>query len=173
MRAATQITEPLIRDCINRAVTDVFKSMVGREPVLAGEAPPQGKKSLSASALNRPQVVGKVGFVGEASGLIYLHLDLEFARVCTRLMLGMSDAELDEAGDEVINDAVGELTNMTVGGFKNGLGAAGHPCKFTIPSILRSTDFSIEPTSSGVRHIYTFECTEHRIVADILMKPNE
>jgi len=85
----------------------------------------------------------------------------------------MTEAELDEAGDEVINDAIGELTNMTVGGFKNGLCDAGHPCKLTIPSILRGTNFSIEPISSAMRHVYHFDCEEHQVVADILMKQDE
>jgi chemotaxis protein CheX len=118
-------------------------------------------------------VVGTVGFIGEANGLVYLHFDLAYARNCTKQLLGMSESELDEAGDEVINDAIGELTNMTVGGFKNGLCDAGHPCKLTIPSILRGTNFSIEPISSAIRHVYHFDCEEHQIVADILMKQDE
>jgi chemotaxis protein CheX len=40
----------------------------------------------------------------------------------------------------------------------------------TIPSILRGSNFSIEPISDAIRHIYHFECDEHRVVADILMK---
>lgn len=171
MPAATQITEALIRDYIKRAVTDVFKTMIGREPKFSTTAPNQGGKSHPSS--NRPQVVGTVGFIGEANGLVYLHLDLEFARSCTRQLLGMTEAELDEAGDEVINDAIGELTNMTVGGFKNGLCDAGHPCKLTIPSILRGTNFSIEPISSAIRHVYYFDCEEHQVIADILMKQDE
>jgi chemotaxis protein CheX len=168
--SAVQITEALIREHINRAVRHVFKIMVGREPTFAGEAGlVRGRASLS----NRPQVVGTVGFVGECNGLIYLHLDLAFAKACTRHMLGMTEAELDTAGDEVINDAIGELTNMTVGSFKNGLCDAGHPCKLTIPSILRGTNFSIEPISSAVRHVYYFDYAEHRVVADILMKNEE
>ena len=122
---------------------------------------------------NRPQVVGTVGFVGDINGLIYLHLDLAFARICTSHLLGMTEKELEAAGDDVINDAIGELTNMTVGGFKNGLCDAGYPCKLTIPSILRGTNFSIEPVSSAVRHVYLFDCAEHRVVADILMKAED
>jgi chemotaxis protein CheX len=171
MPAATQITEALIREYINRAVTDVFKTMIGREPKFSTAVPTQGGKSHPPS--NRPQVVGTVGFIGEANGLVYLHFDLAYARNCTKQLLGMSESELDEAGDEVINDAIGELTNMTVGGFKNGLCDAGHPCKLTIPSILRGTNFSIEPISSAIRHVYHFDCEEHQIVADILMKQDE
>jgi chemotaxis protein CheX len=121
----------------------------------------------------KPQVVGTVGFLGDINGLIYLYFEDGFAKDCTGHLLGMSAAEVTEAGDEVINDAIGEITNMTVGGFKNGLCDAGYPCMLTIPSILRGTNFSIEPISSAVRHVYHFDCAEHRVVADILMKPSE
>jgi len=120
-----------------------------------------------------PLVVGTVGFIGEANGLIYLYFDQAFARVCTCQLLGMTEADLDEAGDEVINDAIGEMTNMTVGSFKNGLCDAGYPCKLTIPSILRGSNFSIEPISSAQRHIFRFESGGHRLVTDILMKVGE
>jgi chemotaxis protein CheX len=172
MSATAEITETLIRDYINRAVTDVFKTMLGREPTFTAQEP-RGPGPIAPPDGHRPQVVGTVGFIGDINGLIYLHLDLAFARLCTCHLLGMTEAELDEAGDEVINDAIGELTNMTVGGFKNGLCDAGYPCKLTIPSILRGSNFSIEPISSAVRHIYYFDCAEHRVVADILMKSDE
>jgi chemotaxis protein CheX len=173
MPAAVEISEGLIREYINRAVTDVFKTMVGREPTFSPTPETVRGRALIVAEPQRPQVVGTVGFVGEINGLIYLHLDLAFARSCTCQLLGMSEAELDAAGDEVINDAIGELTNMTVGSFKNGLCDAGHPCKLTIPSILRGTNFSIEPISSAVRHVYYFDCAEHRVIADILMKQDE
>lgn len=171
MPAATEINEPLIRDFITRAVTNVFKTMIGREPSVSADTDALIGKPVPVT--DRPQIVGTVGFIGECNGLIYLHLDLAFARMCTRLLLGMNEVELDEAGDEVINDAIGELTNMTVGSFKNGLCDAGHPCKLTIPSILRGTNFSIEPISSVVRHSFYFSCGEHRLVAEILIKQDD
>jgi len=170
---AVEITEALVRENITRAVKDVFKIMVRREPTYSGQADLSRGRASVFPQPNGPQVVGTVGFVGECNGLIYLHLDLAFAKVCTRHMLGMSEQELDAAGDEPINDAIGELTNMTVGSFKNGLCDAGHPCKLTIPSILRGTNFSIVPISSAVRHVYTFDYAEHRVVTDIVMKNDE
>ena len=167
------ITEAVIRENICRAVGQVFKIMVGREPNSMIEAQLVRGRNAVFPQPNRPQVVGTVGFVGECNGLIYLYLDLGFAKACTRHMLGMSESELEFAGDEPINDAIGELTNMTVGSFKNGLCDAGHPCKLTIPSILRGTNFSIEPISTAVRHVYRFDYGEHCVVADILMKNDE
>lgn len=170
---STEITEALIRENINRAITDVFKTMVGREPTSAAAPQTIRNQPLLVADTQRPQVVGTVGFLGDINGLIYLHLDLGFARLCTCHLLGMTEPELDDAGDEVINDAIGELTNMTVGSFKNGLCDAGFPCKLTIPSILRGTNFSIEPISSATRHVYHFDCADHRVIADILLKNDE
>ena len=173
MPAVVQISEPLIREYIKRGVNDVFKTMVGRAPAFIDQAPMKNGRPDLGPESNRPQVVGTVGFIGDINGLIYLHLDLAFARQCTCSMLGMSEAELEAAGDEVINDAIGELSNMTVGSFKNGLCDVGYPCKLTIPSILRGTNFSIEPISSATRHVYYFEYEKHRLVADILLKNDE
>lgn len=175
MPAAAEINEPLIREYITRAVSDVFKTMLGRVPAFIGNTPqPMGSAAPVATSDNmKHYVVGTVGFIGEVNGLIYLYLEDSFARLCTSQLLGMSDAELTAAGDEVINDAIGELTNMTVGGFKNGLCDAGYPCKLTIPSILRGSNFSIEPISSATRHTYNFDSGGHKLVADILLKAGD
>ncbi len=178
MPAAAEINEPLVREYITRAVCDVFKTMLDREPTLGGcsEVPANGGLSAPNAGPARgsvPYVVGTVGFLGEVNGLIYLYLEDHFARLCTCHLLGMTDQELQDAGDEVINDAIGELTNMTVGSFKNGLCDAGFPCKLTIPSILRGSNFSIEPISSATRYIYHFEFNGHRVAADIILKTDE
>lgn len=177
MPAVQDITEHLIRDNIHRAVRDVFKTMLGHElepaPIAEAAGSPTWPPIGTARESDRPHVVGIVGFIGEANGLIYLYLDLDFARHCTRHLLGMTPQELDDAGDEVINDAVGEITNMTVGSFKNGLCDAGYHCKLTIPSILRGSNFCIEPISSASRQIFNFTCGGHRVVADILLKMDE
>ena len=176
MPAAAEINEPLIREYITRAVSDVFKTMLGRVPAFVGSTPQPSGSTASAITSNQDRqlyVVGTVGFIGEVNGLIYLYLEEPFARLCTCQLLGMSEKELEGSGDEVINDAIGELTNMTVGGFKNGLCDAGYPCKLTIPSILRGRNFSIEPISDSQRFIYTFETEGQRLVADILLKCGE
>jgi len=172
MPATQEISEALIRENITRAVSEVFKTMLGREAelcVLTDQTscwppiPVDGQNSI-------PQIVGTVGFLGDANGLIYLYLDVPFARIATCQMLGMTEEEIDEAGDEVINDAIGELTNMTVGSFKNGLSDAGFPCRLTIPTILRGSNFSIEPIAEVQRYIYKFQSAGQSIVTDILLK---
>jgi chemotaxis protein CheX len=137
--APTEITPTLLRENIDRAAGDVFQTMLGLVPNLVDvtelsprhdriplpEVSPGGRTSL---------VVGAVGFLGENNGLTSRYLDETFARLSTGQILGMTATELINAGDERVNDAVGEITNMTVGRFKNGLCEAGFPCILTTPS---------------------------------------
>ena len=176
MPALQEISDSLIRDQIVRAVPDVFKTMLGLSAVLIersdGRAEPWPPLSPVPSEA-KPHIVGTVGFLGDACGLIYIYMEQAFAAQCTASLLGMTAEELSEAGDEAVNDAVGELTNMIVGVFKNGLCDSGFSCKLTIPSILRGSDFCVASTGASRRFIYSFEVTGRRVVADILLKTDE
>jgi chemotaxis protein CheX len=171
MSAILEIDESLIRSHITRAVADVFETMLSRTVELCQD--PHERVADTCEAVGKVQVVGTVGFVGDFSGLIYLHFDLEFARLCTCHLLGITVAELEEAGDEAINDAIGELTNVTVGSFKNRLCDSNFHCRFTVPSILRGARFSVEPLRSAQRHTYRFRCAGTYVVADIMMKSGD
>ena len=176
MPTIDQISETMFRETITRAVQDVFKTMLSKTATLADTADSvvtENSQWEHPVQITGQQVVGTVGFIGDISGLIYIYLDAAFANEIASHMLGMTPAELEEAGDEVVNDAVGELTNMTVGTFKNQLADKGFPCKLTIPSILRGSNFSIEPISSATRRIYRFKIGEHQLVADLLMKTGD
>ncbi|MBL9206857.1 MAG: chemotaxis protein CheX [Opitutaceae bacterium] len=169
MPTIERISEVVFRETINRAVQDVVKTMLNQNAVFHSESE-AAHTSSSPIEIEGQQVVGTVGFIGDINGLIYLYLGSEFAALSASHLLGMTREELDEAGDEVVNDAIGELTNMTVGAFKNQLCDRGFACKLTIPSILRGSNFSIEPISSAIRRIYRFDIGNHRLVADLLMK---
>jgi chemotaxis protein CheX len=166
MPATEEIAESLIRENIIRAVGDVFKTMLGQSVQFKGVDSSPTKHVIASGQ----QIVGTVGFIGDINGLIYLYIEEDFAAKCTREMLGMSDAEFAESGAESVNDAIGEITNMVVGSFKNGLCDAGYPCKLTIPSILRGSSFSVEPIKTSLRHVYAFDNGGHQITADILLK---
>ena len=171
------ITESVMRENMCRAVADVFKTMINRTAgfVKAGiQSAGQPLSPVDVTAKGTPpHVVGMVGFTGDINGLIYLYFDLDFARQCTCELLDMSGMELDQAGDDVVNDAIGELTNMIVGSFKNRLCDAGHPCKLTIPSILRGSNFCVAPTGPTERQISHFDCAGHRVVTDIFLQAGE
>jgi len=170
MPALQDIAENVFQDTVTKAVQDVFSTMMGRPAVpvaIISGTPPDSIE------LEYPHVVGTVGFIGAVNGLIYLYLDVAFAQECAGQLLGMNPQELAEAGDEVVNDAIGEITNMTVGTFKNQLSDRGFPCRLTIPSILRGSRFSIEPISSATRRIYRFDIGGHTLTADLLMQTGD
>jgi chemotaxis protein CheX len=170
MAATQEINDTVFRETITRAVQEVFKTMLGKTAEIVPSEPTGHVTTLELEA---PHVVGTVGFIGSINGLIYLYLEAPFAREAAAAMLGMSLGEVDEAGEDVINDAIGELTNMTVGTFKNQLSDKGYPCRLTIPSILRGSNFTIEPISSATRRLYRFTVGSHRLTADLLMQPGD
>jgi chemotaxis protein CheX len=167
MTAVTaQITDSVIHDSIVRAVESVFKTMIGREIIFVEKT-----NTPAATAADwTSQIFGNVGFVGDASGLIYLCLTEDFASDLTGRILGMSPAEVEMNGSEVVTDAIGEVTNMTVGGFKNTLCDLGHSCKLTLPTIVRGRNLSVAAIKSATRYVFHFDCAGQRLVADIQMK---
>jgi chemotaxis protein CheX len=177
MPTAEKIPESLIATNINRAVTDVFKTMLRRGITSVGSE--RGHEATPWPPLPArpkpeiPLIVGMVGFIGDVDGFTYVYMDEPFAKQCVGSMIGISPEEAAALSEPDIKDAIGELTNMIVGSFKNGLCDMGFPCKLTIPSILIGCDFSVGPTSAAERYIYVFDCGGNRVVADILMKSEE
>lgn len=176
MPTIDSISEDIFQETMNRAVQDVFRTMLSTPANLihgSSAASSDGSPWKHPVDISGAQIVGTVGFIGDISGLIYLYFSANFSKFVAGQMLGMTPEEIDEAGDEVVNDAIGEVTNMTVGGFKNQLCDQGFPCRLTIPSILRGSNFSIEPVSGATRRTYTFEVQGHHLVTDLLMKNSD
>jgi chemotaxis protein CheX len=169
MPAVEEISESLIRENITSAVGDVFKTKMGRTVAPLPAETPETRDAGSGG----PQVVGTVGFIGDVNGLVYLYFDESFATQCTAQILGMNSLELQARGEDVVNDAIGELTNMVVGSFKNALCDAGYPCKLTIPSILRGRNFCIQSTRMAERRSYRFVSGGQRVVTDIIIKSGD
>ncbi|HXP62274.1 MAG TPA: chemotaxis protein CheX [Dongiaceae bacterium] len=113
-------------------------------------------------------VAGSVGFIGDVNGIVYIHVTAPFARSLAGRMLGM--AETDLGGDEMVNDVVGELTNMIVGSVKSRLCDSGLSCVLTIPSIVRGQNFSFEPVGSSERRVLGFCCGDDTILAELFIK---
>ncbi len=166
MADRTQITDSLIHDSIVRSLEHVFRTMLHYEVSLAEETAATAVSDLGVQR----QVVGVVGFVGLANGVIYLCFPEDFAKIATGRILGISLPEVEMHGVEALNDAIGELTNMTVGGFKNALCDVGFPCKLTLPTIVRANNLSLGAVKTSACHVFRFDCLGHRVVADIQMK---
>jgi chemotaxis protein CheX len=116
-------------------------------------------------------VASSVGFIGRLTGVVYLHTTAAFAKRITGLMLGLQDHEIE--GDEMVNDAMGEIANMVVGNLKSCLSDRGMPCVLTIPSVVRGSSFSIEAVSSTEGRVFAFSCNPDQMLVELLIKATE
>jgi chemotaxis protein CheX len=166
MAIASPIPDTLVQDSIIRAVKSVCTTMLKRDAGFVERSPDVAYDGFK----EKPHVFGSVGFVGKIDGIVYLCIPDDFAHDAATRMLGMSAAELEMSGSGTIKDVVGEITNMTVGGFKNALADRGFPCKLTLPTIVRGDHLAVAGLKGAERHIFHFDCAGHRLVADIQLK---
>ena len=166
MPAIQQITDPLIQESIIRAVQNVCSTMMRQNAAFAGRSADPTNAEFAA----RLHVFGSVGFVGDINGIVYLCIPDDFAKFAAECILGMTAGEVEMSGDEVLRDVIGEITNMTVGGFKNALCDVGYPCKLTLPTIVRGDNLSVANIKNATRHIHHFDVAGHRLIADIQIK---
>jgi len=148
------------------AVTEVFTMMLNY-PVVevkmgANDAIPKNGELQLASA---------VGFVGEFTGVVYLHVGVELARKFTCRLLHMTEQEADS--DEIVNDAMGEIANMVIGYIKSRLCESGIACAITIPSIVRGSHFTIEPVGIDARRVFLLTCDDGQFWAEALAKEDK
>jgi chemotaxis protein CheX len=166
MAPTVPITDDLIHKSIVRAVQNVCSTMLRQN---AGFLEKTAEPS-SAGFTEVPHVFGCVGFLGKIDGMVYLCITDDFAINAASRILGMSVAEVKAEGDAVIKDVIGEITNMTVGGFKNALCDQGYSCKLTLPTIVRGQNLIVAAMKSATRSIFHFDCEGHRLIADIQIK---
>lgn len=120
-------------------------------------------------------VTGSAGFTGRANGVVYISMDEPTAEVLSGALLGLSHEEIKEEGTETVNDALGELTNMCVGDFKNQICDKGFDCTLTLPSILRGEHVKIEsPAGDEIRrYMHQFLTDQLPVIVDVILKPTE
>jgi chemotaxis protein CheX len=163
MAATQQITDAIIQKSIFQAVSNVSQTMLNRDITLVH----QGHAPLSGAAY---EIIDTVGFAGDVNGSVCLCLSEQFAIHAIGLMLGMTQHEVELGGSDIVKDAIGELTNMTVGGFKNQLCDIGFPCLLTLPSIMRGKNLSVPSSKATLCHLFEFKCDGYSLVADIRLR---
>jgi chemotaxis protein CheX len=166
MSTLQTIPDTLVQDSIIRAVKNVCTKMLKRD----ADFVEKNDGNVYDGFKEKPHVFGSVGFVGKIDGIVYLCIPDDFALDAAARLLGMSMAEVEMSGDGTVKDVIGEITNMTVGGFKNALADVGFPCKLTLPTIVRGDHLAVSSIKGAVRHIFHFDCAGHRLVADIQLK---
>jgi chemotaxis protein CheX len=152
-----------VSDLLVKSVGEVFGTMLN---LTAQPAPLEDIRKSDA-----PMIAGSVGFIGEANGVVYIYYKASFARTLAARMLRIPEAELD--ADEMVDDVIGELTNMIVGSIKSRLCDAGAPCVLSIPSVVRGQNLRGGPTSACEFRLLTMQCEKDLILLELLMKPSK
>lgn len=145
------------------AIKEVFQSMLSMDvnPEAPSPLPPDPEG----------QIIGSVGFIGDATGIICLYAGLGFARVITGKLLGIPDNEVDSG--EMVSDAMGELSNMVVGYVKSRLCNSGLPCVLTIPSVVRGQELSMEGAGDLTRRVIGFRDCQYHLLAEVMLKDSK
>jgi chemotaxis protein CheX len=159
--------EKVIVDAMVRAAVRVFKTMAQQDLRYIG---PIASWDRSSDGM---LVIGSVGFAGKLDGLIYLALPETTAIATTARILGQTPEEIAREGVEPLRDTIGELTNMTAGGFKNVLCDLGLQCMLTLPMFLRGHQVTLCAVKAASRYLFAFDLEGGRVVVDLQMKPSD
>jgi CheY-specific phosphatase CheX len=101
-------------------------------------------------------VSGGVSFTGKMTGILYLNMSENLARVASDRILGEDPGR---PTDE-INDVVGELTNMVTGNLKSKMADRGYNCALSIPTVIRGLKITIDSVQPSVSLMNTFKVPE-------------
>ena len=113
-------------------------------------------------------VAGSIGFSGTITGLVHFNCSEKFARKIACSMLGLSDWQLD--GNEMVDDVVGEITNMIAGNVASELRNRGFSANISIPTIVRGNNFSLHNISGCKSMRHQFQCDSALIDVEIVFK---
>jgi chemotaxis protein CheX len=152
-----------VRGLLERSVSDVFGTMAN---TIARPSP-----LLDFRGGEERIVAGSVGFIGDVSGLVYVYIKAPFARVLACRTLGFEEAQLE--GDDLVNDVIGELTNMICGSVKSRLCDSGAACVLTIPSVVRGQYLCGGPVCASECRLLSFYCDTEPVLIELMIKPSK
>lgn len=134
--------------------------------------------STKLETFNRPKslllgtehMLGTIGFVGKATGRIYLRLSQASAVQIASGILGIPANELGVDSREVY-DAIGELLNIMTGGFKSHLCDAGLDCRLQPPEVKHTSDLQTPVIPGGGLERMAFRTGQISLFVDVTVNP--
>jgi chemotaxis protein CheX len=125
---------------INELVGDIWGSVLG---IPATPADPSIRK-------DEERLTGFVHIQGDWEGTVTVDCPLPLATEAAAAMFGMA---VDELSKEEIDDALGELTNMTGGGIKSMLEGS---CKLSLPTVIEGKGFTVNVPGAALVNDLTY-----------------
>ena len=151
---------------IDRAVQTVMRTMVGRS---ARFIPHQMDPTNWTVTFGQLHVSGTIGVEGTINGAVHVYFSLPLAELSASRVLRLPVQKVSGGGEKLVNDVVAELTNMTIGVFKNQLVELGLPCRLTLPTVRRGKELKLDPAPDALRRLYAFDVAGHRLIADVIL----
>jgi chemotaxis protein CheX len=148
-------------DLLMRALIKTFSIM------LASQLRPVHPREVSP--IREEHMVCEVNFRGKVTGKIQLRLTEETGRILATRMLGVPVESLTSSGEK--DDAVTELINVVAGNFLSNLADAGLPCRLTVPTLYRTSQFTMRAIPRGVSERMVFRSPEATLFLDISLNP--
>jgi len=111
-------------------------------------------------------LAGCVHISGEWQGVVALDCPQELAKKAASIMFQMSE---DEVAPDLVQDALGELTNMTGGNLKSLL---PEPCFLSLPAVTM-THYGLRIPGSELITSVTFQCWGYKFRVSVLKKVAE
>ncbi|MEK9629805.1 MAG: chemotaxis protein CheX [Nitrospinota bacterium] len=134
---------------------DIWKSILDLDVKKTEDAfCPLGGESILA---------GCVHITGEWEGAVALDCPVELAKKVASIMFQLKE---DEITTDLIEDGLGELTNMTGGNIKSLL---PEPCYLSLPAVTM-TQHGLRIPGSELETMITFECWGYRFRVSVLKK---
>lgn len=155
-------TEPkfIVNEHMAGIVAHVFETMLALNVVAASPTKLPGERVSSA-----------IGIGGERiNGTVYLHFPEKLAREVTRAMLQCTPGQ--NAGDNDVNDVIGEMGNMVGCRLKCLLNDADIFCAVSTPSVIRGA-FTVDAPPDVTAEIFYFSCLGQRLAVEVHLQIGE
>lgn len=169
------VTDEDLQSFVTQSVDSVFSTMLSTNAAFEKtvEYSDTSKQPVEQPFDTSQNIVASsVSFVGKVNGTIFLYINEELSVTLASKMLGLTPDEVKAEGFELVNDTLGEIANMTVGGFKNKICSLGYDCSLTIPSIVRGKNLQVTQSASFpvIRRFYRFDIEGSPFIFDLLLK---
>lgn len=149
-----------ITQAMGDATREVFLTMLGMDL--------RPDPAYLESAAGSEGLVSLIGLAGQWIGTGSISCSGEFAcRIASRMLM----MEAPAVNEEVL-DAVGEITNMIVGGFKTAMEDCLGPLWMSLPTVIYGRNFIARSMSSSEWNVAPFSCDGARLEVKVCLTPN-
>jgi chemotaxis protein CheX len=150
-----ELTRLLISD-----VTEVFNTMVGMEELSHSPLVIDPVSHFDSC------VTAMVGMAGTYNGMVSMHTPRSLAMTFTSQMLGMEVTDVDAD----VLDALGEISNMIAGSFKNHLTNKGNDVKLSTPSIVNGKEYVVSVGSPADTLTLQFDVKDECFLVSVVLE---